>query len=126
MGIRTCAAAGVLATGLLVLSAGPAAAAIDLECGDFPDQASAQVVLESNPDDPNGLDPDADGWACEDFDYATSGAQVTTAPVGGVATGDGSTATPDTPVLPFVAGGLGLVAAGAAGLAARRSARGSA
>jgi hypothetical protein len=121
---RRCAAAGVLATGMLLLSAGPASAAIDLDCGDFPNQEAAQMVFDSNPDDPNRLDEDGDGEACEDHDYASG--QVSTAPTGGVATGDGSTASPDTPVLPLVAGGLGLVAAGAAAFAARRTARGSA
>lgn len=125
MRMRRRAAAGVLATGILVLCAGPASAAIDLNCDDFPSQADAQVVLDGNPSDPNGLDADGDGQACEEFTYPASG-QVATPPVGSVATGDGSTASPDTPVLPFVAGGLGLVAAGAAGLAARRNARGSA
>ena len=51
---------------------------------------------------------------------------MTTPPAGGVATGDGSTADSDAGVLPFVVGGLGLVAAGGAAVAARRSARGSA
>jgi hypothetical protein len=122
---RRCAAAGVLATGMLLLSSGPASSAIDLDCGDFPNQEAAQIILDSNRDDPNRLDEDGDGEACEDYDFATSG-QVSTAPAGGVATGDGSTASPDSPVLPLVAGGLGLAAAGAAAFAARRTARGSA
>lgn len=125
MRIRASLAAGVMTTGLLVLSAGPASAAIDLDCGDFPNQAAAQAVLVGEPSDPNGLDADGDGQACEDFDYASSG-QVGTPPAGGVATGDGSTASPDSPVLPFLVGGLGLVAAGGAAVAARRSARGNA
>ena len=123
MGRRN-AAAGVVAAGVLVLFAGPASAAIDLECGDFATQADAQVVLDGNPTDPNGLDADHDGQACEDFAYATSG-QVATPPAGGVATGDGSTADSDAGALPFIAGGIGLAAAGAAALAARRNARGS-
>ena len=122
---RRSAAAGVVATGLLVLFAGPASAAIDLDCADFQTREQAQAVLEANPTDPNGLDEDDDGQACEDFDYGTSG-QVATPPAGGVATGDGSTADADAGVLPFVVGGIGLVAAGGAAFAARRSARGSA
>jgi hypothetical protein len=125
MRMRRSAAAGVLATGVLVLFAGPASGSIDLDCGDFPDQATAQAVLEANPDDPNGLDADDDGQACEEFTYDGSG-QVATPPAGGVATGDGSTASPDSPALPFLVGGLGLAAAGGAAVAARCSARGSA
>ena len=122
---RRNAAAGVLATGMLVLFAAPASAAVDLNCEDFASQAEAQVVLDGNPSDPNGLDADDDGQACEEFTYGTSG-QVATPPAGGVATGDGSTADADAGVLPFVAGGVGLAAAGAAAFAARRNARGSA
>ena len=122
---RRNAAAGVVAAGMLVLFAGPASAAIDLDCADFATQADAQAVLVANPSDPNSLDEDDDGQACEDFTYGTSG-QVATPPAGGVATGDGSTADPDAGVLPFVVGGVGLTAAGAAAVAARRNARGTA
>jgi hypothetical protein len=38
----------------------------DLNCDDFPNQAAAQNNLESNPSDPNGLDADNDGIACEE------------------------------------------------------------
>jgi Excalibur calcium-binding domain len=124
MRMRSNAAAGVLAIGMLVLFAGPASA-IDLNCEDFATQAEAQAVLVANPSDPNNLDADDDGQACEEFTYDGSG-QVATPPAGGVATGDGSTASPDAPALPFLVGGLGLVAAGGAAVAARRSARGSA
>ena len=111
---------------MLVLFAAPASAAIDLDCADFASQADAQAVLDANPTDPNGLDEDDDGQACEDFAYATSG-QVTTPPAGGVATGDGSTARyrPRASCRSSSAG-LGLAAAGGAAVAARRNARGSA
>lgn len=35
-------------------------------CVDFPDQESAQLFLDSDPSDPEGLDADGDGLACED------------------------------------------------------------
>jgi hypothetical protein len=108
---------------VLALWAAPAAAAIDLNCDDFPSQEAAQDVLDANPTDPNGLDADHDGEACEEYTYS---GQVATPPAGGVATGDGSTAGSDTGALPFVVGGVGLVAAGGAAVAARRSARGRA
>jgi hypothetical protein len=34
-------------------------------CGDFASQAQAQAVLRADPRDPNGLDADNDGIACE-------------------------------------------------------------
>ena len=34
-------------------------------CGDFASQAQAQAVLRADPRDPNGLDGDNDGVACE-------------------------------------------------------------
>src|SRR5215211_1300829 len=37
----------------------------DLNCSDFPNQAAAQANLRANPSDPNGLDRDRDGIACE-------------------------------------------------------------
>jgi hypothetical protein len=116
---------------VLVLAAGPASA-FDLNCEDFASQAEAQAVYDANPDDPNDLDADDDGQACEEFTYGggpaptTPAGGVATTPAGGVATGDGSTAGTDMGTLPFLVGGLGLVAAGGAAVAARRSARGGA
>ena len=37
----------------------------DLDCSDFASQAQAQAELASDPSDPNGLDADSDGRACE-------------------------------------------------------------
>lgn len=34
-------------------------------CGDFASQADAQAVLRADPSDPNRLDADRDGIACE-------------------------------------------------------------
>jgi hypothetical protein len=34
-------------------------------CGDFASQADAQAVLRADPSDPNRLDADRDGVACE-------------------------------------------------------------
>ncbi|MXG91562.1 excalibur calcium-binding domain-containing protein [Nocardioides flavescens] len=41
------------------------AQAKDLNCDDFSSQAAAQANLNNNPSDPNGLDTDGDGVACE-------------------------------------------------------------
>lgn len=45
----------------------------DLDCEDFATQQEAQAVFNQDTSDPNGLDADNDGLACEDFDYATGG-----------------------------------------------------
>jgi len=38
----------------------------DLDCDDFATQADAQTELDADPSDPNGLDADSDGIACEE------------------------------------------------------------
>jgi len=45
----------------------------DKNCEDFPTQAAAQRELERDPTDPNRLDSDGDGRACEGFDYGDGG-----------------------------------------------------
>ncbi|WP_222270823.1 hypothetical protein [Modestobacter marinus] len=132
---RSTAAVVVLCAGLSVPLAGTAGAA-DLDCEDFATQAQAQAVLVADPDDPNRLDADDDGRACDDHVYGvgisattspspTTG-QVATRPVGAVAAGDGSTAPDEGSVLSYVLGGLAFAGAGAAAVAARRSSRTSA
>lgn len=37
------------------------------DCSDFDYQEDAQDVLDEDPSDPNDLDPDGNGWACEDL-----------------------------------------------------------
>src|SRR5829696_3836054 len=56
------------------------AAAQDLNCSDFATQEEAQAELNRNPSDPNNLDGDDDGSACEDL---PSGGNVTTDPGSG-------------------------------------------
>ena len=122
---RTRVAVAVLFVGLSAPMAGTASAA-DVDCADFPTQGQAQAVLVADPSDPNGLDGNRNGTACEDFDFSRADAgptQVTSLPAGGVAAGDGSAA--DTDVLPYAVGGLALAAAAGCADAARRSARGS-
>ena len=46
--------------------ASPAPSGADLDCADFTTQAEAQAVLDADPSDPNGLDADDEGIACED------------------------------------------------------------
>src|SRR5215216_1843207 len=47
----------------------------ELNCKDFSSQAAAQREYDKDPqNDPNNLDADDDGQACDDFDYGASGA----------------------------------------------------
>ena len=54
---------------MLVLAPGALAQQGDLDCGDFGSQAEAQANLRANPSDPNNLDAEDDGVACETFTY---------------------------------------------------------
>ena len=56
---------------LLMMFVVPALAQEDLDCIDFDSQAEAQAVLDADPSDPNNLDADEDGQACESIDYGS-------------------------------------------------------
>ncbi len=43
------------------------------DCASFGSQESAQVELDSDPSDPNNLDSDGNGIACDDYAYSASG-----------------------------------------------------
>jgi hypothetical protein len=60
---------------MLCLLAIPAAAQDDLNCDleDFDSQAAAQAELERDPSDPNRLDADDDGIACEELPGPVNG-----------------------------------------------------
>jgi Excalibur calcium-binding domain len=51
----------------------PPTAAADLDCADFATQQEAQAELARDPSDPNNLDADGDGVACETYSYGTGG-----------------------------------------------------
>ncbi len=58
----------------LALAFAPMAAAQDdLNCEDFATEAEAQATLDADPSDPNNLDGDDDGFACEDFGLPSGG-----------------------------------------------------
>src|SRR3954469_6238138 len=132
---RTTAAAGALITAALSLGlSGTAHAAVDRDCPDFASQAEAQAAFDAVPGDPERLDANHNGIACENYDYASasstasstaSSSQVSTRPSGSVAAGDGSS-TEEASTLPYVLGGVALVGAGGAAFAARRSSRSAA
>jgi hypothetical protein len=112
----------------------------DKNCSDFHYQEEAQAVLEATPGDPNHLDDDKDGIACESLPHRpqqntttptsekpattthttpktttkkpATGGQVKVKPVGGVATGGGE---PDAEVPGFLVLSGTLLAAAASG-----------
>ena len=109
----------IVATGLAVaasLMAAPPAVAADLDCSDFTSQSQAQGVYNSNPSDPNDLDRDGDGIACE---TAGGSGVSSSAPQGGTDTGAGGTAGLESKAL-FAFGGLALAGAGGILLSRRR------
>jgi uncharacterized protein YqkB len=60
----------------------------DRDCADFASQADAQAALDAELSDPDHLDADVDGIACEDR-FGNAGQQVQVHPSGGVDTGGG-------------------------------------
>ncbi|SFW51518.1 excalibur calcium-binding domain-containing protein [Amycolatopsis australiensis] len=131
-------AAGLAFVGPIPLASAQLAA--DRDCSDFQYQEDAQAVLDRDPADPNHLDEDKDGKACESLpsrprQHTTApvpekaattaktapkttakkpatGSQVKIKPVGGVATGGGE---PDESVPGFLVASGALLAAAASG-----------
>ena len=67
----------------------PAKAQADqYDCASFGSQQSAQVELDRDPSDPNNLDSDGNGIACDDYPYGGSVAASSVSP---------STAAPSSP-----------------------------
>jgi hypothetical protein len=64
----------------------PAQEGKDLDCADFQFQEDAQAVYDQDPSDPNGLDGDGDGIACEDLPRRGTSAPAESAPEPSVAT----------------------------------------
>ena len=50
---------------VLMLASVASAQTVELDCVDFATQGEAQAVYDQDPSDPNGLDEDDDGRACE-------------------------------------------------------------
>ncbi|MBA2276768.1 MAG: excalibur calcium-binding domain-containing protein [Chloroflexia bacterium] len=63
--MRRCPAIVLLVLASLSVGGSPFASAQNLNCDDFSSQGEAQAVLAADPSDPNGLDGDSDGIACE-------------------------------------------------------------
>jgi hypothetical protein len=137
MVVRTTVVATIVAAALSFPMAGVAAAQNNLDCDDFTSVAAAQSVLAGNTTDPNDLDTDNDGQACETLSngrYEDNTFRPTT-PTRGVETGAGGTADlvtaaediPDDssgPLVPLsIIGGAVLAAGGGLVLFRRRSVR---
>lgn len=131
MQLRTAVGAAVLAAALSFPLAGVAAAQT-VTCSSFTSQAAAQIVYNQNRADPNGLDRDKDGTACEPGTDGVLGNGEGTGPTTvvnptvvyptrGVETGAGGTAG-EPRALPESSesggGGIALLAGGAAVLVA--------
>src|SRR5215210_6018301 len=57
----------------LVHPSEPATAQVNQkDCSSFDSQEAAQAALERDPSDPNGLDSDGNGRACDDYAYNTN------------------------------------------------------
>jgi hypothetical protein len=81
----------LLAAMALTLAAPAALAQADTDCSDYASQAAAQAALRADPSDPNGLDADGDGIACE-----SNPAPFDRTPVTSASGGTGSSALPLT------------------------------
>jgi hypothetical protein len=131
MRLLSTAAAGVLAAAMSFPLAGVALAQPDLNCADFATQAEAQAVYEQDTSDPNNLDADDDGIACEALDGGAPGSGEDgadngdedngAAPSGGVETGAGGAAGDSSELLlPLSVAGGAVLAAGGVVLVRRR------
>jgi endonuclease YncB( thermonuclease family) len=72
--LSLCAACALAAAS----ASAPAAPAADLDCSDFASQAAAQQHLQAIPGDPDRLDGNADGRACESLPCPCDGASAAT------------------------------------------------
>jgi endonuclease YncB( thermonuclease family) len=68
-----------LVCGLIAALSTPASAA-DRDCADFPNQAAAQAWLQAYAGDPDGLDGNSDGVACETLPCPCAGAATSPPP----------------------------------------------
>src|ERR671912_934547 len=50
------------------------------DCASFGSQESAHVQLDRDPSDPNNLDSDGNGVACDNYPYGTSGSVAASTP----------------------------------------------
>ena len=104
-----------------------ASAQTDLNCDDFTYQEEAQAVLDADPSDPNGLDGDNDGIACESLpssgvaaDDSADAAEPAAVPTSG---GPPTSSTSDLPGLALLGAMLLVVGGFAVSVALRPESR---
>ena len=68
---------GLLSIYLFFIAVGSARAQNDLDCSDFNTQEEAQAELDKDSSDPNNLDGDNDGIACENLPHSDGGGENT-------------------------------------------------
>jgi hypothetical protein len=88
----------------IALPAPTPARAQSLNCSDFTYQEDAQANLNAFPSDPNGLDDDNDGMACEDLPHRPSGSTASPDASGGGRKNhspDSSGSAATAPISPF-------------------------
>ncbi|RRO19441.1 calcium-binding protein [Saccharopolyspora rhizosphaerae] len=136
---RASLAVAALGTASLLTLPGTALAQ-DRDCPDFANRQEAQAAFEAQPGDPERLDADSDGMACESLGggaeaaapaegsadapsgVTTSGDEDSgTPPTGGVETGHGGTAESGSHVVPVGLAGAVLLTAGGALVRHRRA-----
>jgi len=110
--------AALVAVVAVILAAPAALAQADTDCSDYSSQAAAQAALRADPSDPNGLDGDGDGIACESNPAPFDRTPVTAAAGGTSQSGTLALTGSRTPLLVTLAGLL--MAAGGAVLWATR------
>ena len=67
------------------------------DCSSFGSQQSAQAALERDPSDPNGLDSDGNGRACDDYDANTSSTTTQSSPLPSSASPSSSSSSSPSP-----------------------------
>lgn len=90
--VRRSIAALAVVTAVLVMTGAAASATDDENCADFTSQQAAQVHLNQDTSDPDGLDHNHNGQACEEWSYSSATSTDGATPTGGVNTGFGGMA----------------------------------
>ncbi|WP_425825829.1 excalibur calcium-binding domain-containing protein [Streptomyces fractus] len=133
MRVKSVLLASAVAGAALIPTSGIAYAAPDKDCPDFSTQAEAQAYFDAHPGDPDRLDRDKDGMACEDSglpagsdssaDTPSDTSSATPAmPQDGVKAGAGGLAEDGTPTaLPIGFAAAAVLAAGGAVVLRRRA-----
>jgi hypothetical protein len=104
----------IVATLVLALSTAPAYAQDDQNCDDFESQAAAQAHLRQDPSDPDGLDDDNDGVACENHPDYPEGSPRDETPIGTDGDDVAGGGTDEDGELPFTGPNDTMLPAGAA------------